>query len=150
MRALMAETFTVPPPPAAWALLALLAAVLGFIALILLSPAQIRVTRDEIVVRAYLLFSESASRGEVEEVKVVDLREDAGLKPTVRLSGTSLGGWRVGWFKLSNGSKAFMASLGDRVVALRKRDGTYLLLAPRDFDSFVEALARHGWLGSGG
>jgi len=142
----MAETFAVPPPPAAWALAALLAAVLGLIALILLSPAQIRVTRDEIRVRAHLLLSEAVSRGEVEEVRVVDLREEASLKPVVRLFGTSLGEWRVGWFKLSNGSKAFMASLGEKVVALRRRDGTYLVLAPSDFEGFVEALAKYGWL----
>jgi hypothetical protein len=74
---------------------------------------------------------------------VIDLQQHPELHPTFRLAGTSMPGYRSGWFWLRDKRTAYLL-LTDwrRVLMLPKRDGGVILLSPQRPDALLEALRR--------
>jgi hypothetical protein len=73
--------------------------------------------------------------------RVLDLDEDARLRPVVRTMGTALPGYRAGWFRLANGEKALLyVTDSRRVVYVPTRAGYALLLSVDRPTEFVERL----------
>ena len=141
-------SFKIPIPPSALATVIVVGIVVALILAVLLLPIyllRIRVSGEEVAVSAPPMYSFSAKRGEVEEVFVADLSSRSDLKPSVRTWGTGLPGYCLGWFKLSNGAKAFCAISSDRAVVFKLRSGTYLIVTPSDVADFVSTLERLGW-----
>jgi hypothetical protein len=65
------------------------------------------------------------------------------FRPTWRTAGTAMPGYRAGWFKLADGSKA-LVYLTDpsRAVRVPTTAGYSVLLSVADADQFVDALHR--------
>jgi Bacterial PH domain len=83
------------------------------------------------------------SRLEVDQARVVDLREERELRPTLRTNGLGLPGYRAGWFRLPNRGRGLLfVTDPSRVVAIPTREGYTLLLSVAEADAFVEALRR--------
>ncbi len=144
----MQASFEIPVPPSALITVAVIGAVAGLVLAVLVLPIyllRITVSSDEITVSAPPMYSFSAKRGEVEEVFVADLSSRGDLRPTLRTWGTGLPGYSLGWFKLSNGAKAFCAISSDKAVVFKLRDGAYLIVTPSDVTGFVSTLEGLGW-----
>lgn len=76
-----------------------------------------------------------------EAARIVDLRATRELQPTLRLFGTALPGYLAGWFRLRDGSRAFLAVTDRRrVVHVPTAGGAALLLSPDDPEGFLAAL----------
>jgi hypothetical protein len=75
------------------------------------------------------------------EVRVVDLERDPALRPVRRTVGTSLPGYRAGWFRLEDGQKALLyVTQESRVVYVPTTDGYSVLLSPKDPDGLAARL----------
>lgn len=73
--------------------------------------------------------------------RVVDLGERTELKPGLRTNGTSLPGFRSGWYRLRNRRRAFVAmTTGPRVLFVPTRNGYDLLLQPRQPQALLDQL----------
>lgn len=79
-----------------------------------------------------------------DSVQRVDISR-GGLRPVMRVGGTSLPGYRSGWFRLSNGSRALLyVTDPEKVVHVPTRDGYSVLLSVSEADRFVDALRKLG------
>lgn len=80
---------------------------------------------------------------DLERARIVDLDAERALQPTFRLMGTSLPGYRTGWFWLRDGTRAFLTVTDwRRVLVLPRREGGPVLLSLRDPDALLGALRR--------
>jgi len=78
---------------------------------------------------------------QLQQARVVDLDEHTGLKPLFKSNGTSLPGFRSGWFRLRNRNKALVATAGSpRVLYLPTTQGYDLLLQPRQPQALLQRL----------
>lgn len=75
------------------------------------------------------------------EARRVDLEADAELRPVRRTWGNGLPGYRSGWFRLRNGSRALLYLTDtNRAVYVPTTAGYDVLLSPRDPDAFLAAI----------
>ncbi|MDN5781466.1 MAG: PH domain-containing protein [Luteimonas sp.] len=75
------------------------------------------------------------------QARVVDLDEHTEFKPMLKTNGTSLPGFRSGWFRLRNRHKALVAmASGPRVLHLPTTKGYDLLLQPRQPQALLQRL----------
>jgi len=143
------QVFTIPVPASVWIFVAVVAAILVVVFLLLVLPVagfRVYVYEDHIEASSPIMYRVVIRRSDVEAVSVVNLSEAQHLKPRARLFGTSIFGYSLGWFRLADGSKAFLAVSVDRAVAIRLRDGSYVIITPSDFDGFLAALRSFGWI----
>ena len=67
----------------------------------------------------------------IDQARVADLDERTELRPALKTNGTGLPGFKSGWFRLRNGNKALVATVGGRrALWLPTRLGYDLLLEP--------------------
>jgi Bacterial PH domain len=80
---------------------------------------------------------------DLDAARIVDLREHTGLKPMLRVMGTSLPGYHAGHFRLRDRSKAF-ALLSDPsyVLVLPETSGRKLLLSLVQPQALLDELRR--------
>ena len=77
----------------------------------------------------------------LDEARVANLDEHTHLKPTYKSNGTSLPGFKSGWFRLRNREKALVATTGGRRVAwVPTTQGYGLLLQPRQPQALIDHL----------
>lgn len=75
------------------------------------------------------------------EARRVNLATDPELRPTRRTAGSSMPGYRSGWFRLEGGGKALLYLTDvDRAVYVPTTDGYGVLLSPLDPDAFLAAI----------
>ena len=151
MGKLVATTIPLGTNPAALVLLIAIPIAIFVIILVFTLPTifcRIVVSDDRIAIATPLSKGFSFGRDDVASISIVNLTEAKDLAPTIRLWGTSAFGFKLGWFKLANGCKAYLAICGksDLAIAIRLKDGTYVIISPKDLDRFVKALRNYGWL----
>jgi hypothetical protein len=79
----------------------------------------------------------------LDAARVLDLDAEPGLRPGLRLMGTSLPGYHAGWFWLRDKSRAFLLVTDrHRVLLLPRKDGGPLLLSVVAPDALLAALRR--------
>ena len=81
---------------------------------------------------------------DLEQARIVNLDEHPELRPALRMIGTSLPGYRSGWFWLKDRRTASVI-LTDfrRVLVLPRRDRKLIMLSVQRPDALLEALRRH-------
>lgn len=78
---------------------------------------------------------------DLDQARVVDLRQENSLQPTIKLVGSRLPGFRSGWFRLRDGRRAYVLTTSDsRVLYLPRKDGSALLLGVERPDALLQAL----------
>jgi hypothetical protein len=79
----------------------------------------------------------------LESARIVDLKVEKSLRPTLRTNGIGLPNYSSGWFKLKNGEKA-LAVLTDnhKVLYIPTRDGYSILISPMDPDALLDELKK--------
>ena len=110
--------------------------------LVLFGLIALLMTRNEIIfdddtlrIRAGF-YSHSVSRTAIDwqQSRIVDFKRQSDLKPGLRVNGIGLPGYQAGWFKLANGSRAFVLLTQGQTVYLALKQGEGLLLSvDRDF-----------------
>jgi hypothetical protein len=144
----MQVSFTVPTPQSVVIFTVIIAIVLLAVLIILVLPIcllRIEVSSEGVVVKAPPMYCFSVKRGDVEEVYVADLKSRSDLKPSLRTWGHGLPGYSLGWFKLKNGAKGFLAISSDVAVVFKLRSGEYLLITPSNITDFISTLKGLGW-----
>ncbi|MFQ5636087.1 MAG: PH domain-containing protein [Gammaproteobacteria bacterium] len=61
--------------------------------------------------------------------RFIDLAREPDLSPRLRLNGIGLPGYRAGWFRLANGTRAFLLTTHGPLAYLKVRDGEDLMLS---------------------
>jgi len=143
------QAFTIPVPAYVWVFVAVVAAIIAAVILLTVLPVagfRVYIYEDRIEASSPIMYRVVIYRSDVESISAVNLSEAQHLKPRARLFGTSIFGYSLGWFRLADGSKAFLAVSADRAVAIRLRDGSYVIITPSDFDGFLAALKSFGWI----
>lgn len=103
------------------------------------SPEGLRIRRT--------LYGRSIPRDQLlpAEARIVDMKEEQGLRPALRTFGTGLPGYGEGWFRLANREKALLFfTSAPRAVYLPTRKGYKLLLSVDRPEEFLEE-ARRLW-----
>jgi hypothetical protein len=79
-----------------------------------------------------------------DSVQRVDITR-GGFRPVARVGGTSFPGYRSGWFRLSNGSRALLyVTDPEKVVHIPTKEGYSVLLSVAEPDRFVDELRHLG------
>jgi hypothetical protein len=74
---------------------------------------------------------------------IVDLNRHPELHPTFKLAGTSMPGYRSGWFRLRDKRTAYLIlTVWDRALVIPKFDGKVLLLSPQRPEALLDAMRR--------
>jgi len=92
------------------------------------------------------MFKITVNKEDVINITIVDLREHPELKPTLRTFGAGLPGYKLGWFRLANGAKAFLAISSDKTVIIKLKDNTLVILTPKNIDKFIDRLRELEWI----
>jgi hypothetical protein len=154
MSAVLAMTDTFPIAPGQvrilWFALPILAIAVVGIAVAVYSLSASRTARFEISPDGLRLRGDFYGRLiptrslRLDQARVVDLRSDPELKPVLRTLGTSISGYRAGWFRLRDGERALLYVTDPaRVVYLPTADGYSVLLSVSDPAAFIASLQRH-------
>jgi len=70
----------------------------------------------------------------------VDLFVDREWRPRFRINGVGVPGYRSGWFRLIDRSRAFLAMVGSKGLGFRTRDGIAVLVSPAELDDLEARL----------
>jgi hypothetical protein len=82
---------------------------------------------------------------DLDRAEVLDLSQHASLRPTIKLIGSRMPGYRSGYFRLRNGARASLAITDmRRVLVLPRRDGNYVMLSLENPGALLDALRRAG------
>jgi hypothetical protein len=80
---------------------------------------------------------------DLDAATVLNLEQHRELQPTFKLAGTSMPGYRSGWFRLRDKRTAYLLlTEWRRVLMLPKRDGGVVLLSHSRPEALLEALRR--------
>lgn len=109
---------------------------LGIFFLTLKSSGSIKVTENNLTLKAILSKAQVIEADEIQRAWVDDLK-DTEWRPISRSSGTSLGNLRTGWFRLQNGRKAFLVLQGERALFIEANNDRVFLIGVEDFEPFI-------------
>lgn len=134
-----------------WVTVLALAVAIGFLLSITVAFSALLVfvlTRNEITLRNGTLhlkgggFHERVEVDAISDIRTVDLTATPALTPGKCENGVRLPGFRVGWFRLGDGSRAFVLLAGGRqAVYIQSRQGIAVLLGVRDSMALLATLS---------
>jgi len=145
----MEYEFRIPIPSSVWIFLAIIIVIVFLVLLLTIIPIigfSITLTRDQLKASSPIMFKITVNKEDVTNITIVDLSEHPELKPTMRTFGAGLPGYKLGWFRLANGAKAFLAVSSDKAVVIKLKDDTLVILTPKNIDEFINRLRELGWI----
>jgi hypothetical protein len=80
---------------------------------------------------------------DVRSAVAVNFTIDKDYRPTRKISGGNLGDIRTGWYRLANGTKAFLCVNGVEALYIETSLGHSFLVGTPEFEEFEEAFAAH-------
>lgn len=110
--------------------------------LILLSRKRIVIEGSTLVIEAGLNTRRQAIAAlALDKARILDLDEHTGFKPMLGMFGGSLPGYQAGYYLLRNRARAFvLLTRRDKVLALPRHDGGFVLLSPQHPQALLEQL----------
>jgi uncharacterized membrane protein len=115
-------------------------------------PSQqnsVAVGKGSVLVSASPYFNLNVSAGQISRAYVINL-SSWNVTITSRTDGSALGSFLSGFFTLSNGAKADVLTTQDTNLVVVLDSGTYLILGPPDFQSFLNSFSQSVMQVSGG
>ncbi len=104
---------------------------------------KIVIVRSKVIVEIpYVLTCREFNKNDIIKVYIANIYEEKGLRPVIRLAGTSLGTYHVGWFKLANGKIALIVTHSAENLIIETRSGLIVILRPDNFDKFIKVFNR--------
>jgi len=147
----MTETFPIAPTQANTSWVIILVGVIMLVALATLgySLAGARLSRFEVSPQGLRLRGDLYGRTiplsqlQLDDARIVDLRLASPLTPVHRIRGTAMSGYRAGWFRLSDGTRALLyVTDPSHVVYIPTVQGYSLLLSVTNPDALLGSLRR--------
>ncbi len=89
---------------------------------------------------SFYRFDVALSAIDAGSLRRVDLLVDREWRPRFRTNGVGVPGYRSGWFRLIDRSRAFLAMVGTKGIGFRTREGIAVLLSPAQIDDFETRL----------
>jgi hypothetical protein len=80
---------------------------------------------------------------DITSVIEVNFSFDKGYRPTRKISGGNIGDVKTGWFRLANGTKAFLCIESPRCLYIETNLGFPALVGPNAFEEFETAFIEH-------
>ena len=145
----MEYVFRIPIPPSVWIFLAIIIVIVFLVLLLTIIPVitfSITLTRDQLKASSPIMFKITVNKKDLTNITTVDLREHPELKPTIRTFGAGLPGYKLGWFRLASGAKAFLAVSSDKAVVIKLKEDTYVILTPKNINEFIDRLQELEWI----
>jgi len=112
-----------------------------FIFLVIIFPLSnnIRVDDNGVILNALPFGNKTLALNSAEIAGIIDWQESRDFEPTLKTNGASTGSYKVGWFKLRNGSKAFLMTARSKVFVFKSED-IYYLISPDELEKFSQAV----------
>jgi len=111
-----------------------------FIFLIFPFTNAVKCDGESVVLNALPFGRKTIAIDSAEIVGIIDLTEERDFEPTVRTNGASAGLYKVGWFRLRNGSKAFIMTARPEVFVMKSEE-TYYLISPDELQEFASVIS---------
>ena len=86
-----------------------------------------------------IVFKITADREDLINITNVDLRA-SWTKAYTTDFWSRIARYKLGWFRLANGAKAFLAISSDKTVIIKLKDNTLVILTPKNIDKFINKL----------
>jgi len=100
---------------------------------------NIRVDDSGVILNALPFGNKIIAFNSTEIAGIIDWQESRDFEPTLKTNGASTGNYKVGWFKLRNGSKAFLMTARSKVFVFKSED-IYYLISPDELEKFSQAV----------
>ncbi|PIJ61562.1 PH domain-containing protein [Mesotoga sp. H07.pep.5.3] len=112
-----------------------------FIFLFLIFPFTnaVKFDGENVVLNALPFGRKTIAIDSAEIVGIIDWTEERNFEPTVRTNGASTGLYKVGWFRLRNGSKAFIMTARSKAFVMKSED-IYYLISPDELQEFADVI----------
>ncbi|MCB1223940.1 MAG: hypothetical protein KDK21_08420 [Mesotoga sp.] len=112
-----------------------------FIFLFLIFPftSAVKFDGENVVLNALPFGRKTIAIDSAEIVGIIDWTEERDFEPTVRTNGASTGLYKVGWFRLRNGSKAFIMTARSKAFVMKSED-IYYLISPDELQEFADVI----------
>jgi Protein of unknown function (DUF2679). len=107
-----------------------------FLFLIFPFTNAVRFNGENVVLNALPFGRKTIAIDSAEIVGIIDWTEEREFEPTVRTNGASIGLYKLGWFRLRNGSKAFIMTARSEVFVMKSEEIFYLI-SPDELQEFV-------------
>lgn len=107
-----------------------------FLFLIFPYTNAVRFNGENVVLNALPFGRKTIAIDSAEIVGIIDWTEEREFEPTVRTNGASIGLYKLGWFRLRNGSKAFIMTARSEVFVMKSEEIFYLI-SPDELQEFV-------------
>lgn len=129
------------PPPVGFAITAVVIASVAGLLLVASARRSIRIDGNVLEIKA-TFYSRSLALASVdaEAARVVDLREHAEARPSLKTNGYAVPGLAAGNFRDRNRNRLFCLVTAPRVVILPRSDGSRVLVSPAHPERFLAAL----------
>lgn len=117
--------------------------VMGLLFLQVRNTGEIVIDEGSIYLKIPFLRDKVIRSEDIASVIEVDFAADRSYRPTRKVSGGNFKDVRTGWFKLANGTKAFLCIRGTRGLYIETSLGFPALVGTPDFEAFEAAFAEY-------
>jgi hypothetical protein len=117
--------------------------VFGVVFLGIRNTGEIRISEGSMELRIPFGRDKVIATQDIISVREVNILQDGEYRPVRKVSGGKIGDVRTGWFRLSNGEKAFLTLEGPRALYIETTLGFNALVGANDFEAFDASFIRH-------
>jgi len=117
--------------------------VFGTVFLSIRNTGEIRIDEGRMELKIPFGRDKAITTEEIISVREINIFKDKECRPVRKISGGKIGEVRTGWFRLSNGEKAFLTLEGPRALYIETTLGFNALVGANDFEAFEAAFIEH-------
>lgn len=117
----------------------------GILFVNLRSFGEIRFTEGAMHLEVPFQRDKVIAAADIVNAREINIALDGELRPARKLAGGKVGDIRTGWFKLADGTKAFLALEGVRALYIETTLGFPVMAGVEDFEAFEESFRMYVW-----
>ena len=117
----------------------------GILFINLRSFGEVRFTEGAMRLKVPFQRDKVIAAEEIVSAREINITLDGDLRPARKLTGGKVGDIRTGWFRLANGTKAFLALEGVRALYIETTLGFPVIAGVEDFEAFEESFGMYVW-----
>ena len=115
----------------------------GIFFVMMRSIGGIHIDEGRMHLEAPMMKDKVITSGDIRSIREIDIFETRGMSPVRKISGGDVGDVRTGWFRLSNGQKAYFMLEGRRAIYIETSLGFDAIVGAYDFEAFEAAFRGH-------
>lgn len=117
--------------------------VFGTFFLSMQNTGEIRIDEGRMELRIPFGRDKVIATEDIISVREINIFQDKECRPVRKVSGGKIGDVRTGWFRLSNGEKAFLTLEGPRALYIETVLGFNVLVGANEFEAFEASFIQH-------